>query len=77
VSVSVSVSMSFGPAELRTLSRLLDEALSLAPSERSRWLTALHGPDAGYRDTLARLLAEADRPDGRFLARLGPGRLRR
>ena len=60
-----------GPAELKTLSRLLDEALALPPSERSRWLAALNGSDAIYRNTLGPLLAEADRPDDRFLARRG------
>ena len=65
--------MSVGPMELRTLSRLLDEALALGPSERGRWLAALNGPDARHRDTLARLLAEAERPDDRFLTRPGLG----
>jgi hypothetical protein len=65
------VSIAVGPAELKTLSRLLDEALALPPSERSRWLAALSGSDAIHRNTLGQLLAEADRPDDRFLARLG------
>ena len=68
--------MAVGPAELRTLSRLLDEALALDPSERSRWLASLGGSDAGHRNTLAQLLAEADRPDDRFLTRPGLGHLR-
>jgi serine/threonine protein kinase/tetratricopeptide (TPR) repeat protein len=68
--------MAVGPAELRTLSRLLDEALALDPSERSRWLASLSGSDAGHRNTLAQLLAEADRPDDRFLTRPKLGRPR-
>ena len=65
--------MSVSPLELRTLSRLLDEALALGPCERGRWLAGLTGPDARHRDTLARLLAEAERPDDGFLARAGTG----
>jgi serine/threonine protein kinase/tetratricopeptide (TPR) repeat protein len=64
------------PAELRTLSRLLDEALALAPAERSRWLAGLCGSDAGHRDQLAGLLADADAPDDRFLARPALGHWR-
>jgi len=55
------------PAELKTLSRLLDEALALAPSERNRWLANLSGPDAIYGNTLEQLLAEADTQDDSFL----------
>ena len=68
--------MTAGPAELRALSRLLDEALALAPAERSAWLDALTGADAGHRHTLAQLLAQADAPDDLFLTRppLGPFR---
>jgi DNA-binding PucR family transcriptional regulator len=65
-----------GPAELKTLSRLLDEALALAPAERMRWLEALSGSDAIHRNTLAQLLAEADRPDDPFLIRPWLGQLR-
>src|SRR6267154_2193335 len=59
--------MAVGPAELRTLSRLLDEALALSPSERTGWLASLGGSDAGHRDQLAQLLAESDQTDDRFL----------
>jgi serine/threonine protein kinase len=59
--------MPVGPAELRTLSRLLDEALALTASERSGWLASLGGSDARHRDQLAELLAEADQPDDRLL----------
>src|ERR1700726_2387703 len=59
--------MAVGPAELRTLSRLLDEALALSPSERSSWLASLAGSDAGHRDQLAQLLADSDQTDDRFL----------
>jgi serine/threonine-protein kinase len=68
--------MVVGPAELRTLSRLLDEALALAPSERGRWLASLGGSDARHRDTLALLLADAERPDDPLLNRPGLGHLR-
>src|SRR5579864_8939890 len=68
--------MPASPAELRTLSRLLDEALALAPSERGRWLAGLCGPDAGHRDRLERLLADADAPDDRFLTRPAIGQWR-
>ena len=61
--------MAVGPAELRTISRLLDEALALAPHERERWLSGLNGSDAGHRTTLALLLADADSPDEQFLTR--------
>jgi serine/threonine protein kinase len=63
------------PAELKTLSRLLDQALSLPRSERIAWLSSLRGSDAGYRATLAQLLAEAERPDDGFLTRPGIGHL--
>lgn len=70
-----------GPAELKTLSRLLDQALALAPPERNRWLAALRGSDAAYRITLGQLLADAENPDDLFLrrpflTRPGFGRLR-
>jgi hypothetical protein len=68
--------MSVGPAELKTLSRLLDEALALHPSERARWLASLNKRDAGHRNTLAQLLAEADKPDDPFLTRPDLGDLR-
>ncbi len=68
--------MRSSPAELRTLSRLLDQALALAPSARGGWLAGLRGPDAAYRDTLAHLLAEADAPDDAFLTRPAIGRWR-
>jgi serine/threonine protein kinase len=63
--------MAVGSSQLRTLSRLLDQALALEPSERGRWLASLAGSDAGHRDMLEQLLAEADEPDDRFLARRG------
>ncbi|HEX4586322.1 MAG TPA: serine/threonine-protein kinase, partial [Burkholderiaceae bacterium] len=68
--------MAVGPAQLRTLSRLLDEALALEPSERASWLASLRDSDAGHRDMLEQLLAEADRPDDRFLTRRDLGHLR-
>ena len=68
--------MVVGPAELKTLSRLLDEALALHPSERGPWLASLSGRDAGHRATLAQLLAEADNPNDRFLTRPGLDDLR-
>jgi len=67
--------MAVNPAELKTLSRLLDEALSLPRSERIVWLSSLRGSDAGHRATLAQLLAEAERPDDGFLTRPGIGHL--
>ena len=45
--------------EWPALSRLLDEALDLAPAERERWLGSL-GQDAGRANTLRRMLARAD-----------------
>jgi hypothetical protein len=42
------------------LSRLLDEALALAPSARAAWLRGLPDEDAPLRDTLARLLRTHD-----------------
>jgi serine/threonine protein kinase/tetratricopeptide (TPR) repeat protein len=63
--------MAVGPTELKTLSRLLDEALALHPSERDRWLASLNARDAAHRETLAQLLAEADEPDDAFLTRPG------
>src|SRR5882757_4475230 len=69
--------MAAGPAELQALSRLLDEALALAPGERSGWLDSLTGSDAGHRHTLTQLLADAEAPDDPFLTRPGLGRLRR
>ena len=68
--------MAAGPAELRALSRLLDEALALTPSERGGWLEHLSGDDASHRDTLAQLLAEADAPDDPILTRPALGRFR-
>jgi tetratricopeptide (TPR) repeat protein len=70
------MSMTAGPAELRALSRLLDQALALTPAERSGWLDALAGSDADHRDRLAQLLAAADAPDDPFLTRPALGRLR-
>src|SRR5258708_34233280 len=69
--------MAAGPAELQALSRLLDEALALAPGERSGWLDSLTGSDAGHRHTLTQLLADAEAPDDPFLTRPELGRLRR
>jgi predicted ATPase/DNA-binding winged helix-turn-helix (wHTH) protein len=42
------------------LSRLLDEALALAPSARAAWLRGLPDEDAPLKDTLARLLRTHD-----------------
>jgi eukaryotic-like serine/threonine-protein kinase len=67
--------MTVGPAELKTLSRLLDQALALAPSERAGWLGALTGSDAEHRVTLAQLLCDADAPEDSFLTRPGQGPL--
>jgi eukaryotic-like serine/threonine-protein kinase len=68
--------MTSSPAELRTLSRLLDQALALAPSARRAWLAGLYGSDAAYRDRLAQLLADADAPDDGFLTQPAIGRWR-
>jgi serine/threonine-protein kinase len=40
-----------------TINALLDEALELPPAERARWIEALSGPHAQFRDTLRELLA--------------------
>jgi eukaryotic-like serine/threonine-protein kinase len=55
--------MAAGPAELSALSRLLDDALALQPEQRNDWLKSLSGEDAVHRETLARLLDDADQPD--------------
>jgi hypothetical protein len=55
-------------AELRELSRLLDDALILPAVSRQSWLDALSGSDLRHRATLARLLAEADDPSDGPLA---------
>jgi serine/threonine-protein kinase len=46
-------------ADWPTINRLLDEALDLAPAERSAWLAALPAEPSGLKDTVARLLAAA------------------
>jgi hypothetical protein len=51
-----------GTAELKDLSRLLDDALALPPERRQTWLDSLTGADLRHRATLARLLAEAEEP---------------
>jgi hypothetical protein len=61
--------MAVSPEELKALSRLLDQALALVPSDRAGWLGTLTGPDAEHRVTLAQLLSEADAPDDPFLTR--------
>jgi len=59
--------MAASAAELRTLSRLLDEVLALDPAQRAGWLAGLCGSDAGHRDRLALMLADAN-SDDQFLA---------
>jgi tetratricopeptide (TPR) repeat protein len=59
--------MAASAAELRTLSRLLDQALALDPAQRAGWLAGLCGSDAGHRDRLALMLADAN-SDDQFLA---------
>ncbi len=68
--------MAAGPDELRALSRLLDEALALAPSERTVWLGGLHGEDAAHRHTLEKLLSDAESPDDPLLTQPSLGELR-
>jgi tetratricopeptide (TPR) repeat protein len=67
--------MSLGPADIASLSRLLDEALELNPAEREAWLGALPSADqphaARLRDMLA---ARTETRGGRLstLPKLGP-----
>jgi hypothetical protein len=49
------------PADLASLSRLLDEALALAPGERAAWLARVAPPR--WRDELAQMLADQARLD--------------
>lgn len=48
------------PADVAALSRLLDEALDLAPTARPAWLAALGPEHAALRPSLERMLAEAE-----------------
>ncbi len=52
--------MPVSPADLPLLSRLLDQALALAPAARAAWLDALQGPEAALRPALERALAQPD-----------------
>jgi serine/threonine-protein kinase len=49
--------MTIGPAALRRLSTLLDEAFELGDAERDAWLAGLSGADAALGPTLRELLA--------------------
>ncbi|MBL0148573.1 MAG: hypothetical protein IPP87_07505 [Ideonella sp.] len=53
--------MALTPADLTTLSHLLDEALALDPEQREPWLAALPAEQAHLRDRLRDMLAEQDR----------------
>ena len=44
------------PAELNVLSKLLDDALALAPSERGTWIDSLPAPYEALKPTLRKLL---------------------
>jgi eukaryotic-like serine/threonine-protein kinase len=52
--------MRIDPKQWPTLSRLLDEALEMAPECRERWLESLPPPDIVYREHLRTLLRHAD-----------------
>jgi serine/threonine-protein kinase len=52
--------MRIDPKQWPTLSRLLDEALEMAPEGRERWLESLPPPDIAYREDLRTLLRHAD-----------------
>mgnify|MGYP006951360121 CR=1 FL=1 len=64
--------MSLGPAALRRLSALLDEALELPAAEREAWLAALHDEDALLRPILRDLLEKSAARDTRGLVDLRP-----
>ncbi|MBL0148563.1 MAG: serine/threonine protein kinase [Ideonella sp.] len=53
--------MALTPADLTTLSHLLDEALALDPEQREPWLAALPANQAHLGDRLRDMLAEQDR----------------
>ncbi|MBT9485957.1 MAG: serine/threonine protein kinase [Rubrivivax sp.] len=52
--------MNLSPDDLSTLSRLLDEALDLAPAARLAWLDALPAAQQPLAATLRQMLADAD-----------------
>jgi len=57
-----------GPEEIRALSKLLDEALSLSDTEREVWLSNLGEPDARLVPQLRAMLAHGAEPStGRTL----------
>jgi serine/threonine-protein kinase len=60
--------MSFDPAELVELSRLLDEALDIAPGDLERWLAALPPDQQRLRPQLQALLARHRADTHDFLA---------
>ena len=49
--------MSLNPADIATVSRLLDEALALPAELRDAWLAALPGEHQRHADTLRQMLA--------------------
>jgi hypothetical protein len=64
------------PAELEVLSKLLDDALALAPAERATWIESLPVTFEGLKPTLRRLLV-ATGPETGDVVRFGQGRLTR
>jgi len=56
--------MPLTPAEIASLSRLLDEALELDASDREAWLAALPAEDQPHAARLRKMLAERDNDKG-------------
>lgn len=52
--------MALNPADIATVSRLLDEALDLPPAERESWLAALPPEQQRHAVTLREMLAQQD-----------------
>src|SRR5882672_10868629 len=55
--------MPVSATDLKALSRLLDEALALAPGARPAWLAALPPPDIHFRGQLERMLSTTGTSD--------------
>ena len=55
--------MALNPADIATVSRLLDEALALEPARREAWLAALPAEHRRHADALRDMLAQQARLD--------------
>src|SRR5512134_1496599 len=62
--------MSMSPAEVAELSRLLDEALVLDPTEREAWLADLEQTKPRVAQRLREMLRQADSSDTKLLPKL-------